>query len=501
MMKNIKVLALICMSACLCSCKKYLSEPNKLQAAIKTVEQLQALVDARGTTSHNNYDFPSVFYSDDVYIDQTAYKLTPTLNVIGLHYYSFDVNNMANNTLNYEWSVAWNEILQANLILSLVDNVTGSQAQKKSVKASAYFMRAYAYFRLTNDYCKPYALETAQEPGLPLRTTTSYDESLSRASLQATYDFILADVKSAQALLGTSDVDPMFRWRISNTAIEAFLSRYYLFTGNYTESIAHANIALASTNASLVDFNTVGAATTSSTYPNPAGGTPATYTITYSALSQYTQAQSVQWPEFYYEDFFASPFGQWYASPSLAALYDQNNDIRYARFLPTNSGLAAGWRVNGLYAYKSFVVNGNALPTGPTVAEVILNKAEASARKGDFATAMTTVNLLRAKRYKANTTYSLLATDASTALSLVLQERRRELPFAFRFWDIRRFAYNETTTDDVVVSHPFFTVSATAVDVNTTQNYSLPIKSPRYAMPIPNQDIAASNGQLKQNVY
>jgi len=502
-MKKIKLFTLIILTGWLSSCQKYLEKPNRLQASITTVEQLQALLDGRGTSSHNNYDFPSVFYTDDTYIDTAAYRLTPTLNIIGLHYYTFDVSNMAANTLNYEWSVSWNDILQANLILSLIDDVSGTQSAKDAVKASAFFMRAYAYFRLVNDYCQPYSSSTLQSQGLPLRKTTSYDESLVRSSLQDTYRFILSDVIQAKSLLGTSDVNPSYRWRVSNTAVEAFLSRYYLFTGDYTSSVTHANNALSSSNASLVDFNSIGSATSSSTYPNPIpGGTPATYTVTYSALSQYTQAQAVQWPEFYYVDFYATPFGQWYASPSLVALYDQTNDIRYIRFLPPNSGFAAGWKKAGLYAYKSFSIGGlNSLPTGPTVAEVLLNKAEASARNGDVTTAMATVNILRAKRFKAGSSYLLSALDAPTALSQVLQERHRELPFAFRFWDIRRFANNETTADDVQVDHLFFTVNSTAVDLTTSKNYVLPVKSTRYAMPIPNQDIAASNGQLTQTIY
>lgn len=492
-MKKLKIFAILLIALGFSSCKKYLSEPNRLQASITTVEQLQALLDQpNGITT---YDFPTVFYSDDVYIDLAAYKAAPYLvNIIGLYYYTFNEQTMASNLLDYSWQMQWTAILNANLILANVDDVTGSTEAKNLVKASAYFNRAYAYFKLVNQYCQPYASSTLQSPGLPIRKTTSYDESLVRASLQDTYNFILSDIAQAQALVGNSDVPTATRWRISKTGIDAFLSRYYLFTGDYNKCLTHANLALASGNAALVDYNTIQPSTQTQTY-NYQG---TTYTVNYSALNQYTMAQMLQWQEFYYANFTQSPFGNWYGSPSLAATYDQNNDLRYKHFMPTNSGFTASWSLPGLYSYKMFT---SSLPTGPTVAEVLLNKAEASARMNDFSTAITTVNLLRVKRFKTGFNATLSATDAATALNLVLQERRRELPFYFRFFDIRRFAYNENPSDDVAVSHTFYDVSATAVDQNVTKTFTLPVKSPRYAVPIPNADINASNGQLKQNTY
>ncbi|MDN5287770.1 MAG: RagB/SusD family nutrient uptake outer membrane protein, partial [Mucilaginibacter sp.] len=118
---------------------------------------------------------------------------------------------------------------------------------------------------------------------------------------------------------------------------------------------------------------------------------------------------------------------------------------------------------------------------------------------GDFATAMTTVNLLRAKRLK--TYVALTAIDKATALTQVLQERRRELPFSFRWWDIRRFSVNDDPSDDVVVTHTFFKMGVGTVDLTSTQTYTLPLKSTRYMVPINAVEISASQGQIEQNKY
>lgn len=44
------------------------------------------------------------------------------------------------------------------------------------------------------------------------------------------------------------------------------------------------------------------------------------------------------------------------------------------------------------------------------------------------------------------------ATSASEGLTKLLQERRRELPFTFRWLDIRRFSVNGDPFDDVVIN-------------------------------------------------
>jgi hypothetical protein len=494
-MKKILILIAVGLVLVMGSCRKYLSEPNRLQAAITTTAQLQSLIDEPGNINTWG-DYTSTFYTDDIYIKPTAWTATPTVaNITGLYYYTFSVDNMATNTIDYKWNYAWVNILNANLILDNVDKVTGSTDEKNAIKANAYFMRAYAYWNLVNHYCQPYHTSTLNSSGLPIRLTTSYTENLERASLQETYDLILTDIGKAQSLVGNTDLEANTRWRISKPGIDAFLSRYYLFTGDYNKSLVYSDLALLSSKASLVDFNSIPAATASSTYPYQ--GT--SYTITYSALSQYTQAQFQQWPEFYYMAFNCSPFAGWYVSPSLVALYDQNNDLRFKNFLPSNSGFVSGWKEPGLISYRMFP--GTVLPTGPTVAEILLNKAEASARLGDLTTAVTAVNTLRSKRYKNGSSFELTPTDTENALDLILQERRRELPFIFRFWDIRRFAYNETTSDDVIVTHTFYDVKFANVDQTVTKLYTLPVKSPRYAIPIPEVDIRASNGKITQNIY
>jgi molybdopterin-guanine dinucleotide biosynthesis protein A len=141
--------------------------------------------------------------------------------------------------------------------------------------------------------------------------------------------------------------------------------------------------------------------------------------------------------------------------------------------------------------------DGRNAPTGPTVAEVLLNKAEALARKNDAGAAMDAVNILRLKRM--STYIALTAADKNDAIKKVLEERRREMPFVMRWYDIRRLSVNDHPADDIAVTRDFFNVSITGIDVNTPKTYTLDSK--RYLLPLNGVEIDASKGQLTQNPY
>ena len=141
------------------------------------------------------------------------------------------------------------------------------------------------------------------------------------------------------------------------------------------------------------------------------------------------------------------------------------------------------------------------LGASPTIAEMYLTKAEALARQGSWNEAMNVIQTLRVSRFMEGSDFSLSATSQSEALTEILKERRRELPFVMRWYDIRRFAYNETPEDDVELRRTFYTIENGEVDFNTTKEYILSVKSNRYAQPILTQEIQRSRGQIQQNQY
>jgi hypothetical protein len=189
-------------------------------------------------------------------------------------------------------------------------------------------------------------------------------------------------------------------------------------------------------------------------------------------------------------------------SADLLSLYDKSNDLRYEYHIVEGYSYIAGMN-NPPYNYPGYIFfSWDKTISGPTVAEVYLIKAEALARMGNLPEAMAAVNVLRSKRMKPGPWVNLAAANKNDAIKKILEERRREMPFAQRWFDIRRYNNNEDPDDDVILTRTFYPYSSTSILVNETpKTFTLPKNSRRFAAPIPQADIIASNGALIQNRY
>jgi len=484
----------------LLSCDDYLSEePGRgSDEPLSSSEQLDGLLD-------NAYEMmyetsPTLCFStDDFGATKELVQSFPNGFAWSdaLTYFTWSVDDIENTTSNNCWEEQYSKIFTANLIINQIDNVTDlTSVTRQNYLSEAHFIRAYSYWFLVNHYAMPYAAENMEEPGVPLKLTTSYEESLDRQTIKDAYELIESDLQEA---LKTNVTEVKDRWRISRPAVEAYLSRYYLFTGDYEQVVEHAANALAATGVKLEDYNTM------VTVSDEVWGNDGTVELIYPEIYRYAPGVYTDYEEFYYTRFlqnWSNP--EFFPSEDLLALYDRNNDMRF-KLLMVNNGAIANQIYNDEenFQYVKFKTSwgDGLLPSGPTIAELILNKAEAEARLGNFQEAMITLNLLREKRMKTGSDYELSATGKENAIKKVLEERRRELPFVMRWYDIRRFAYNETTIDDVALEFDFFVVENQGVDYSQTVHYSLPVKSRRYAVPISQEEINLSQGQIKQNQY
>ena len=228
------------------------------------------------------------------------------------------------------------------------------------------------------------------------------------------------------------------------------------------------------------------------------------YPYTYSAEDNF--GVILDWKEFYYlRLLYNSDF--WYLpSKELIALYDKQYDLRWKYHYVQNYSYVRGM-TSPAYSWPGYVFFGRRyIPSGPTTAEMVLTKAECQARLGDYVEAMNTVNILRAKRMDAAAPMEVINLSASSkeeAIRKILEERRRELPFSARWYDIRRFNNNEDPNDDVQkLTREFYPYSATAVLGNEpTKLYTLEKNSRRFAAPLRNTEIEYSEGVIKQNIY
>jgi hypothetical protein len=496
-------------------CNDFLSGlPQKSQnSPVERVDQLEALM--------NNPTWRAMYYvaaysTDDAEFSKallTAEGKSWSGNT--LFYYTVDVQTIPNLTTaggDPYWADAYANIFKANLTIEHAGKVSGDEASRKRLKAEAHFVRAYYMWEMANTYCLPYAEENMDEPGLPRRFSTDMEENYAQMTLKETYAAIDEDIE--QALL--IDVDGTRQaWRGSKGAVYAFLSRYYLNRGEYDKVIEYADLALDPRymgNTSLYDYNDF-VAGRSLNYTNP---TVSVRTCESSDLSIGGNGL-VEWQEFYYMRWIYNPYSMFMPSQALINLFgdpadytDANElkearerDLRFYWFFNEHGNRALSIKEPMVYRYNR-AYRGGAVPLGVSVQEVMLNKAEAMVRQGgDYNSAMSIINELRLKRCRAGATgINLTATDRAEALRKILEERRRELPFSHRWWDIRRFAYNETPEDDVTVVRDCFELLTTGnIDPAKPKSYTLEVKSRRYALPFNNIDVLSSNGRLKQHTY
>lgn len=511
-------LGLAVMLPALTGCDDYLDkDPSKSSSkTITEASQLDALL-ASYSSLYSEYNY-SFIAGDD-------YGLTPHIEANRDGSTSIDDLNVftwsptESRTGRLLWDGEFAKIFRVNLVLNNIDNVNGGEAEKANLKAEAHFVRAYSLFQLAVCHCLYPSAENAGDLGLPLKATTSFEESVARASLGETFGFIEADILEALKIskrfvngAGTSQ-----SWRGTTASVRAFAARYYLYMGDLDKAKQYADEVLAEYS-ELKDFND----------PAEMSYFPVneTYTINSGTDREeqivcrfpYTKVQFygtsgfpelLGWKELLYAR--TMYYASWWFIPSQALLDtyatdvkdgNPDNDLRYRYFVVEDFGLRYSKRTDEGRAPGFCQFYFDNIISGPTVAEMMLIKAEVEARKGTPANAIALLNTLRKARIATEAYTDLPTGSKEETVKRVLEERRREMPLTMRWYDIKRYAYNDDPTDDVTINRPFYKFTGSAVLLNDgIVNYTLEPKSRHYAMPIPEVDILRADGQLVQNTY
>ncbi|MDD2424613.1 MAG: RagB/SusD family nutrient uptake outer membrane protein [Bacteroidales bacterium] len=389
------------------SCNKFVEiEEISGTRPLKYTSDYQYLLN-NSTTFEKSYGFPLIS-CDDAGVENATQQNTLT-NQWALTY-TWDETRYSETEEDIDWSNLYNQINICNQITDgVLDSQGGSMAVKEYILAQAKTQRAYAYLMLANMYAKPYNPSTAStDLGLPLLTTSYLFSSLERVSLDQVYQQIINDLKSS--LPDLPDL-PDFNCEPSKAAAYAILAETYLMMRDFTKAGLYADSVLMIQN-TLIDLN--------SYISNPS-----------------TLPKKLMDPEIILSKTVP---GSYYPNLTLSRDFLQfigEQDLRYVLFTaPHNSGY-------GRY-YSRYQYTYEGVYTGPNVPEMMLIKAESEAREGDYLSAVNILNTLRKKRFKPAEYADLSASSASEALTLVINERRRELfGRGFRWFDMRRLNYDQ----------------------------------------------------------
>lgn len=452
---GIAILTIVCIQT---GCKKqddFLNaKPNDALAIPSTLEDLLSLLSADALINLNDPTLGEIS-TDDLYLTPARWAGLTTFNVPQeQNAYVWSKKIAEPGATIRSWSLPYSQVYSANVVLDGLPNIKYSgnqQALYNQIKGSALFYRSIAYYNLLQNFTLPYNANTAStDPGIVIRLTSDINAKVVRSTTGDCYKQIIKDLKEAQILL---PVKATYLTQPSQTAVNGLLSRIYLSMGDYTNAMQYADACL-KLNSSLTDYNTL---------------QPTTYNLSSTYLN---------------EDLYHTCFD---GAISLAinfrgnadtALYKSYapNDLRKTAFFLIKSALPV---FKGTYDYNGYTYSGIATD------EIYLNRAECYARAGNTSAAMSDLNTLLVKRWKSGTFVPYSASSPADALKQILLERRKELIFrGVRWSDLRRLNQD-----------PNFAITLFRTINGVT--YSLPPNDPRYAMPLPDDEIML-NG-LPQN--
>jgi starch-binding outer membrane protein, SusD/RagB family len=441
------ILLVVCIS--LSGCQKYLEIIPKDKFVPSSVEDFRLLLNDQ--FSMNNSTGLGDISSDDVSFSDAQF------NNLASNYlrnaYAWKANLYDAGELAASWSSPYLAINYANTIIDgLQKNQTGLQSDRDQVTGEALFFRAYSYFNLVSLFAKQYVRETAgSDPGVPLRMSPGPYQTVNRASVEDVYRQIIKDLESAIPLLSTTTD---YKTRPSKIAAYGLLSRIYLQTGQYSQALGNATLALNSVD-TLLNYNSL----------NPA----------LPALRVVFPVTVTSNPEVIFLSFSTDLAGPGYFISADQFNSYAANDLRRDFFFRYDNS-SARYQFIGNY-HDGGRTSAPQPFSGISTAELYLIRAECYARSNSIANALADLNKLLKRRIKTDSFVPITSTSAPGILSLVLSERRKELIFRNLRWnDLKRL--NKETA-----------FAVTLVRNVSGKTYTLPPSSNNYVMPLPDQEI------------
>ncbi len=447
-----KIIALLGLCITMVSCKDFLAlKPETSYSHPESLEDINALLNYESRVN-GNYLGNIESGTDDFEIDFSSYS---TRSAYYQELYRWDEEPFSEDGgAGENWLFPYETILYANVALESLERVKGGEPSlRKRLEGDALFIRSYRFFQLLQVYSPPYLVGDQDSPyGIPLRLSSNVNEPSVRATVKEGYGQIIDDLNKSIQLL-PEEVN--YKTRPNKSSAYALLARVQLSIGDYENALKNAHQSL-QRNSKLLDYNSMDL---SAAYPFM----PLNQEVIYHGKS--------------------SASGSLMASSRLTITQDllsmySDDDLRKTAFFVA--------RTPDRFRFKGFY-NGSAASyfAGIAVDEMMLIAAECHIRTGKVGEGMEMLNSLLANRYDRITFVPRTASNELEALRIVLDERRKELPFrGIRWTDLRRLNRDPRFAKTIRRSFP-------VEDDKPMETILLP-EDPRYCYYIPPQVIEKS---------
>ena len=454
MKKGINILIFGFALATLTGCEDFLTQEAQDLVIPKTVAQYKELLQGDGYFKSLQDQAAWVYFmTDDMATGPHEYADDPTLISADMEKYKqvflWQPEIESDLFTDDLYAYLYNQALPGTICLEMLDDMEGSDTEKRVLKGQASFQRAMAFFYLANLYGPAYNEAQGSDLCVPMSlTATATPGSYPRKTVDEVWGQIHTDITTAVECLEGYDAGV---YEINYKAALLLASRVALFMENYDEAITYAEklLEVAPTlfdMAGKIDIET---------YLDP--DTDSEEGILNTSLNPdeilWTFSQNSRQLEYILTDALLTSMSFTASNTEdsgLIQLYDRDKDARMAFFFADpdpDDFMAMLGMMSGTYVYTPCKWNGYSGMTGFTMgmrnAEAYLTLAEAYARKAnpDKGRALDYLNALLKTRIVDYTplTEADFASDQEL-IERIWTERRKELCFEelHRWWDMRR---------------------------------------------------------------
>ena len=397
------------------------------------------------------------------------------------------------------YAALYGVISRCNFFLERVDAVKQQETNYENIDAldtytgEVYTIRALCYSKLIECFCKAYDPDTAEnELGVVLRSKYSTSEPMKRASLKASYEFVIEDLNRAEELLD-NDNDQYNTIYATAAAAQALHARVALYMQDYQTAVDYATKVIDNDMFQLADANTQ--YTSTDTY------------LTY--MWNYDSSFEIIWKVGFTTTSYGGALGQVFLNTNRDYTYTYpdyvpaqwvldayaDTDQRYdAYFMEYTTGYANGLTWPLLVKYfgnQSFISSANlymvSMPKLFRLAEQYLIRAEAYCNlpTPNFSAASKDLTTLRQKRYSGGA--GAITVSANNWLETISQERVRELYMeGFRLNDLKRW-------------HMGFERTPQSCSLAEGSSLKIEADDPRFVWPIPRHELESPGAEIEPN--
>lgn len=443
MMKKLYNIILIALAVV--GCDNFLDITPKGQVIPQTTDDFRKLLDkgyAKAPAGNSTMSYINRSFKSDISLrsDELILRDLPTVSISTelLDVFSWGEVTATFGSSLYPYREFYESIVYANEVITSGAQKMLDSDEKNQILGEAYALRAYNLFNLVNMYAPTYNKVTSnKDKGVPIVTKIDLEQVFPKASVAKVYEQILSDLTKAQELMNIAQQDKNkgLHYRFSKAALFAFMSRVYLYMGEYEKSVEATDQAL-SINANIVDL---------------------TKTLAISPIDENGEEMIMALDALYGLSLRQKVF----VSEDMISKFDQINDLRF--------NLYVGKRETYYFIRKRG-------KSSFRVSELYLNKAEALAHIGNQEQSKKVLLSFTENRYDRNF-HNLHKNyidnlNKKDLIDAILEERARELIFeGHRWFDLRRANQKE-------IVHKY-----------KDKEYTLQANDTRYTIPFPLQAI------------